>query len=79
MVDSYPAAAKQFIGTIVQRLRSADNLLSRVQIKNVNDIVDERMTFGERIADLVRRFGGSWSFIICFGVFLLTWMTVNTA
>jgi uncharacterized membrane protein len=36
------------------------------------------MTFGERIADSVARFGGSWTFIIFFLVFLLAWMGVNT-
>jgi CRP/FNR family transcriptional regulator, cyclic AMP receptor protein len=78
LIDSHPTAARQFISVIIQRLRSADELLSRLQIKNVNDIVDERMTFGEKIADLVARFGGSWTFIIWFGVFLLIWMGVNT-
>ena len=78
LVDGHPAAARQFISVIIQRLRSADELLSRLQIKNVNDMVDARMTFGEKIADLVARFGGSWTFIICFGVFILIWAGVNT-
>jgi uncharacterized membrane protein len=78
LIDAHPAAARQFISVIIHRLRSADQLLSRIQIKNVNDIVDERMTLGEKIADLVARFGGSWTFIISFGIFLLIWMGVNT-
>jgi CRP/FNR family transcriptional regulator, cyclic AMP receptor protein len=78
LIEEHPAAARQFISIIIQRLRSADELLSRLQIKNVNDIVNERMTFGEKIADLVARFGGSWTFIICFGVLLMIWMGVNT-
>ena len=36
------------------------------------------MTFGDRVADSVARFGGSWTFIILFGLFLLAWMGVNT-
>jgi uncharacterized membrane protein len=34
-------------------------------------------TFGQRIADHVASFGGSWTFIISFGVFLLIWIAVN--
>jgi CRP/FNR family transcriptional regulator, cyclic AMP receptor protein len=79
LIDGHPAAARQFISVVIQRLRGADELLSRLQIKNVNDIVDEQMTMGERIADMVAKFGGSWTFIISFGVFLLLWMAINTA
>jgi uncharacterized membrane protein len=79
LVDRHPATARHFMGVIIQRLRSADELLSRLQIRNVNDLVDERMTFGERVADMVARFGGSWTFIICFGVFLAAWMGMNSA
>jgi len=45
--------------------------------RNPNDTYEERMTFGERLADAVARLGGSWRFIIAFGVFLLVWVVVN--
>lgn len=77
LLEAHPAA-RHFMGVVIQRLRSADQLLSRLQIRNVNDIADERMRFGERVADGVARFGGSWTFIICFGVFLLAWAVVNS-
>ena len=35
------------------------------------------MTFGQRIADKVASFGGSWTFIIMFAVFLLVWILIN--
>src|SRR5688572_32791638 len=35
------------------------------------------MTFGQKVADKVAAFGGSWTFIISFGTFLLTWMGLN--
>ena len=78
LIERHPGAAKQFIRAIAARLRNADEMLSR-HIRNVNEVADEKMTFGEHIADLVARFGGSWTFIICFGVFLAVWMVVNTA
>jgi len=37
----------------------------------------ESMTFGERLADRVAHFGGSWSFILLFGGILVVWMIVN--
>jgi uncharacterized membrane protein len=79
LLHEHPAAARRFLGVVIQRLRGADELMSRLHIKNVNDMVDRRMTFGERVADLVARFGGSWTFIICFGAFLVLWAVVNSA
>jgi uncharacterized membrane protein len=35
-------------------------------------------TFGEWLADKVAEFGGSWTFISLFGVFLVLWATLNT-
>jgi uncharacterized membrane protein len=78
LIDSHPPAARQFITVVAQRLRGANELLARLQIKNVNAVLDERMTFGDRIADAVARFGGSWTFIILFSLFLLAWMGLNT-
>lgn len=37
----------------------------------------QKMTFGQRIADRVASFGGSWTFIISFGLFLLVWIFIN--
>ncbi|MNU17139.1 hypothetical protein D3C71_53190 [compost metagenome] len=34
-------------------------------------------TFGQRIADKVASFGGSWTFIIAFGCFILLWISTN--
>ena len=37
----------------------------------------QKPTFGQRIADTVASFGGSWTFIIIFGIFLLAWIGLN--
>src|SRR5262249_12931631 len=39
---------------------------------------DTALPFGERLADHIAAFGGSWSFIIMFGVLLFAWMLVNS-
>ena len=78
LLEEHPHAAKQFMAVIIERLRRADEMLSR-NLRNINEVADEKMTFGERVADMVARFGGSWTFIIWFMVFLFGWMAVNTA
>ena len=47
-------------------------------LRDVNEVFDERLTFGQRLADRVAAVGGSWSFIIGFAVFLLAWAGLNT-
>lgn len=44
---------------------------------NVEKEMEGHRTFGERAADHVAEFGGSWNFIILFGTVLVVWMAVN--
>ncbi len=46
--------------------------------RNINIDIQKATTFGQRLADRVAEVGGSWSFIIGFGVFIAVWMSVNT-
>ncbi|MFN8384635.1 MAG: DUF1003 domain-containing protein [Anaerolineales bacterium] len=46
--------------------------------RNINDEFDGQLTFGQRLADNVAKFGGSWTFIIIFGLSLLTWVILNS-
>jgi uncharacterized membrane protein len=46
-------------------------------LRNVNEIVDERLTVGHRVADRVARIVGSWTFIIVQSVLLAIWATLN--
>lgn len=45
---------------------------------NVNDTFGESLTFGQRVADRVASFGGSWSFIGIFFGFIIVWILINT-
>lgn len=47
--------------------------------KNLNTEFEQKLTLGQRIADRVAAFGGSWTFIILFLVFMAIWMLVNGA
>lgn len=52
-------------------------LISGKVSKNINNTHDENLTLGQRTADKIATFGGSWTFIIAFGVVLVIWITVN--
>lgn len=46
--------------------------------KNIETQFDQNWTFGEKLADKIASFGGSWSFLILFGLFLIIWIVMNT-
>ncbi len=45
--------------------------------KNMSEEMDHALSYGERLADNIAKFGGSWSFISIFGIFLFVWMAIN--
>jgi uncharacterized membrane protein len=45
--------------------------------ENIQDDKDEALTFGQRMADHIAEFGGSWTFIIVFFSFILVWILIN--
>jgi uncharacterized membrane protein len=64
--------------TVVSRQFHASQQLVRIRAsRNSNDVIEEEMSFGDRIADSVARFGGSWTFIILFGAVLVVYAGVN--
>ena len=44
---------------------------------NIDADFDKDWTFGERLTDKIASFGGSWTFLICFGIFLFIWLSMN--
>ncbi len=46
--------------------------------ENIGKEFDQELTFGEHLSDRIATFGGSWTFIIMFGVVLLVWIVINT-
>jgi uncharacterized membrane protein len=44
---------------------------------NIESDLEKNLSFGQRIADKVAVFGGSWTFIFIFGLFLILWMIIN--
>lgn len=58
---------------VLRSLREHDLLSS-----NVDAELEQEWTLGERLADKIATFGGSWSFLIIFGVFLAFWIVLNS-
>ncbi len=46
--------------------------------KNIELDVDEKWSVGQRLADRVARFGGSWTFLLSFAAFVVLWIGVNS-
>jgi uncharacterized membrane protein len=72
-----PQAALDILAMLSRRLRNTDLLLSQRVAKNPNTVIEEDLTFGQRIADAVARVGGSWTFINSFMVLLVGWIALN--
>jgi CRP/FNR family transcriptional regulator, cyclic AMP receptor protein len=77
LVRSHPHAAIDMLTVMGRRLRATDELLRAHVTRNLNVEEQERLTFGQRIADRVASFGGSWTFIITFSVVLITYTSIN--
>ncbi len=72
-----PEVALDVLAAFARRFRKTDELLRR-RVPNPNEVVEGSETFGERVADQVARFGGSWRFIGSFGAILVVWVLLNT-
>jgi CRP/FNR family transcriptional regulator, cyclic AMP receptor protein len=77
-IDHHAHAALDLLTVMGQRWRLTDQLLRKHVVRNVNVEEQELLTFGQRIADKVATFGGSWTFIISFGIVIVCWMATNT-
>ena len=78
-VNKNPAAALRIIAEMGERLRQTNELMSRQVSRNVLEEAEEALTFGQRVADRVAKFGGSWPFIGLFSAIMFVWMSVNIA
>ncbi len=67
--DPASSRARKILKSVADR-----SIISR----DVSEEMDKKETFGEWLADRVASFGGSWTFISIFGVFLVFWAVVNT-
>ncbi|HMG72185.1 MAG TPA: DUF1003 domain-containing protein [Pyrinomonadaceae bacterium] len=74
----HPDASIDVICEIAQRMRQTNLLVSKRAARNINVEMEQNATIGQRVADKVASFGGSWTFIIIYLSFLVAWMAFNT-
>jgi uncharacterized membrane protein len=72
-----PMAGIDMLTVQSRQIHSAQQLVRLRANRNPNELIDEEMTFGQKIADHVAQFGGSWTFIILFGSVLLVYTAIN--
>ncbi len=78
MITKHPHSAMDLLTVIGARLRASDQFLRTQVTRNVNIEAEERLTLGQRLADRVAAFGGSWPFILVFCAVMVLWIVVNT-
>ena len=76
-IEKRPRIAIALLGELSERIRVTNELLSARAAKDVNKLIDEKSTLGDRVADRVAEVAGSWAFILSFLGVLFTWMIVN--
>ena len=79
LVMHMPMAGMDMLTMQARQFHAAQKLVRSRASRNPNEVIDEKTTFGERLADSVARFGGSWSFIILFGIVLVVYSSMNVA
>jgi CRP/FNR family transcriptional regulator, cyclic AMP receptor protein len=74
LLQQKPLAGMDLLATLGHQVHTSQRLVQQRTSRNPNEIIEEKATFGERIADSVARFGGSWTFVVLF----LLLMSVHT-
>jgi CRP/FNR family transcriptional regulator, cyclic AMP receptor protein len=74
----HPEASIDVICEIGARMRQTNALVTMRVTRNINVEMEEKATLGQRVADKVASFGGSWTFILIYMSFLVVWMSLNS-
>lgn len=71
-----PARPRSHVAEIEERVRKA--LAERKTVtRDIETEYAEKLSLGDRVADMVAEFGGSWTFIFTFGAIMAVWMLIN--
>lgn len=79
LVTQKPMASIDMLTALGRQLHASQRLVQSRANRNPNQLIEEETTFGQRLADTVARFGGSWTFIIWFAVVLIAYSSLNMA
>jgi CRP/FNR family transcriptional regulator, cyclic AMP receptor protein len=79
LLQRKPLAGMDMLTVLGHQFHASQQLVRIRATRNPNDLIEEKITLGEHIADRVASFGGSWSFIILFLVMLVVYTCINIA
>jgi uncharacterized membrane protein len=79
LLERKPHAGMDLLTTLARQFHAAQALIQTRVTRNPNELIEAEATTGERVADDVARLGGSWTFIIAFGVVMVIYTAVNIA
>ncbi|MES2393936.1 MAG: DUF1003 domain-containing protein [Acidobacteriota bacterium] len=77
LIAKKPMAGLDMLTVLAREIHTAQGKIRERALRDPNQIIDDQETLGERIADHVASFGGSWTFIITFGAVLVTYVSLN--
>jgi CRP/FNR family cyclic AMP-dependent transcriptional regulator len=77
LLQQKPHAGLDLLTVLGRQFHAAQSLVRSRSSRNPNEVIEEEATVGERVADQVARFGGSWRFIISFFVVLVVYTALN--
>ncbi len=79
LLERKPHAGLDMMTVLARQFHASQQLVRLRSVRDPNQVIEEQYTTGERIADHVARFGGSWAFIITFAVVLIVYSGINVA
>jgi uncharacterized membrane protein len=79
LLQRKPHAGMDLLTTLGRQFHAAQELVRMRATRNPNELIEQKATFGERIADRVAGFGGSWTFIIIFLSAMTIYSAINIA
>src|SRR6516165_4643746 len=79
LLERKPMAGMDMLTVLGRQFHASQQLVRVRASRNPNQVIAEELTLGERIADSVARFGGSWTFIILFGIVLMIYSGLNVS
>ncbi len=77
LLERKPLAGMDMLTVLGRQFHASQQLVRVRAARNPNEVIEEEETFGERIADTVASFGGSWTFIIAFAIVLIAYSSTN--
>lgn len=77
LLQRKPMAGMDLLSVLARQMHAAQRLVRSRAMRNPNEVIAEEQTVGDRLADRLARFGGSWTFILSFLVVLVTYAMAN--